>query len=232
MYYLWNEGSMCRDEKGEIHRVEPRDGNYGDRERAEGKEHCCCPDYTRFEAEEFLREFEVDRCGRYYAATSAMSGFEAFWAALKHAFDFTDSQAIPLSLFEHVPRQVLEEAKERFGIGVRMHEKTASLGAPNPIQALLAHSLVRPNDSLSAYEEGGHISILPDFLSDISPDRSIGGRLEQAIQQEAPAAEIARLAERMKALEEQLKAAEGRIEKINAQRAPRPAKDEPKKKET
>jgi hypothetical protein len=136
----------------------------------------CCPEYPEFKPEEMLREFEYTQCGRYFAATSLVRAFQSTGGALHKAFDFTNSAAIARKLFEDAAPRIfgeLSEQKKVLGINVEVSaESAASLAPLNVLQALLADSLIRPDDSLLGYRSEGKFSrVLPDYFTTISPDR-------------------------------------------------------------
>lgn len=136
----------------------------------------CCPEYPEFKPEAMLREFEYSECGRYFAATSLLRAFQSTGTALHKAFDFTDSAAIARRLFEEAAPAIFGEMSEKnqvLGINVAVSSESAGSLAPlNALQALLADSLLRPDDSLLAYRSEGKFSrVLPDYFTTISPER-------------------------------------------------------------
>lgn len=144
----------------------------------------CCPEYHKFEPLTFLKECRVNPCGRYDAATSIFDAFKAVARSLHHAFEFPDSMAISPKTLAKVPPDELKAVAERFGISASVVERKASeLSIPTPTQAFQSHALLRRQDSVVAYaSEGATHRVVPDFISDLSPDRSVGRDIEQALQ--------------------------------------------------
>jgi hypothetical protein len=156
----------------------------------EGEEEArCCPAYTKFEPVEFLREFEVSQCGRRFAAESAIESFREVSRSLHGSFDFTDSMAYAPKLFSEFLRgsKPTAEARENtFGIRASLSKRTAAeLSSLNPLQALMSKALLRPGDSVQGYDSSAGIRVLPDFLAELSPDRSVGEQIETKFNEQA-----------------------------------------------
>ncbi len=145
----------------------------------------CCPDYPKFEPIPFLREFELDECGRYRAAKSAADSFKAALRSAHAAYDFTDSAAVSPEIFARVAPNQLREVAGRFGLtATTLERKESALNTATLHQALQSHALLRPNDSMVAYtSEGKTHRVLPDYVAELSPDRSVGREIEAAIHQ-------------------------------------------------
>jgi len=145
----------------------------------------CCPDYRKFEPGAFLREFELTECGRYHAARSTIDALKAAYRSMSSSHDFTDSGAVASEIFARVKPEELQGVAERFGIRASTLEKHVStLNVPTVNQALQSSALLRPNDSIVAYTSGGETQrVLPDFLAELSPDRSLGDAIEKERQQ-------------------------------------------------
>lgn len=144
----------------------------------------CCPDYRKFEPIFFLREFEINECGRYHAARSTIDSLKAGVRAMYSSHEFTDSAAVSAEIFAHVAPEKLSEVAKQFGLTASIVErKMAELNAPNLQQALQSYALLRPNDSVVAYTSGGEIhKVLHDFVTELSPDRSVGHEIEIGLQ--------------------------------------------------
>jgi hypothetical protein len=145
----------------------------------------CCPQYPRFEPVEFLKEFSVSECGRRYAAESAIESFRDVAQSLHRSFDFTDSGAFAPRLFAELLDRTEEEriaGLHTMGVSASLSKvKAAELGASNPMQALAERSLLRRGDSVLGYRSAQGVRVLPDFVKQISPDRSLGGDLESLL---------------------------------------------------
>jgi hypothetical protein len=150
----------------------------------------CCPDYRNFDPIYFLTEFGVDQCARREAATSSVHAFREAAQSLHHSFDFTDSMAISSAVFANAPandreKEALTKLENLFGISIASGNlSTTPLNALTPMQALQSNALLRRNDAAVAYKaEGEKSRVLPDFLDGISPDRSVGGRIEKVVKE-------------------------------------------------
>lgn len=148
----------------------------------------CCPDYGNCDPTTFLNEFELSECGRYYAAKSVIDAFKAVSRSLHRSFDFTDCAAISPITLERAPLDSVKKHGKKLGINVSVAEGVTanSLSFGSPIQDLLAKVLLRPDDSLVAYKtaEGTTIGrVLPDYVAEISPDRTVGEKIKQATKQ-------------------------------------------------
>ncbi len=144
---------------------------------AEEKPHRCCPDYPRFLPREFLREFQTEKRGRFYAATSPLRALAAVRESLQCLFDFTDSSAVSSLVFEKLQ-------KEDLGVRVEVtNRQAADLSVPTPMQALMENALLRPKDSVTIYKarEGEPAKVVPDFVAGISPDRFVGRNIEELL---------------------------------------------------
>jgi hypothetical protein len=140
----------------------------------------CCPDYRKFEPAAFLREFELDECGRYRAAKSTIDSLKAGIRAMHSSHEFTDSMAVSPEIFARVAPKTLAEVAGRFGLSACVVEKKmAELNTPTFHQALQSHALLRHRDSIVAYTSGGETQkVAHDFLAELSPDRSVGREIE------------------------------------------------------
>jgi hypothetical protein len=181
LYYLLNE-------RGALSRKDDCD---------EDEEAGCCPSYPRFRPEEFLEEFGHDRCGRYLAATSSFRGLEEFLYSLQRAFAFTESGAYSPAMFEKVLRNSRKDHEELLDVKVSILAKTPELSVLDPGQTFLANSLLRKGDKVVAYRDAEKVvsRVLPDYLAELSPDRSVGERIEAALKL------VEELNHRVKALE-------------------------------
>lgn len=155
-------------------------GDFSSRDGCDEKKVPCCPDYRKFEAIPFLREFEVNECGRYHAAKSTIDSLKAGVRAMYSSHEFTDSSAISPEIFARVAPHTLPDLAKRFGLTASTVErKVADLNAPTLQQALQSHALLRRNDSIVAYtSEGQTHKVVRDFVAELSPDRSIGREIE------------------------------------------------------
>jgi hypothetical protein len=167
----------------------------------------CCPDYPNFDPLCFLAELELDQCGRYQAATALPRSLAAVAEAFHAAYDFTDSCAVSSSIFERVPRERLADAAGLFGLTASTEQmQTSELNKLTPLQALMSHALLRPNDALVAYHGGAESgSILTDFFAQVIPNRSFAKAIEKAPQQaEHTAQQIAHLQNEIQILKQTL----------------------------
>jgi hypothetical protein len=184
--YLWAPANLLQ-----VLTYEVMSGRQSEERGCREDEHgaTCCPSYPKFEPTEFLREFEVNQCGRRYAAESAIEAFRAVSTSLHHSFDFTDSMAYAPKLFADLlqrPRAAGEPPNNAFGVRASLAKTTAAeLSALNPLQALMSRALLRPGDSVQGYPASDEIRVLPDFLGEISPDRSVGTQLETLFSEQA-----------------------------------------------
>lgn len=153
-----------------------------DDDKKERKPHCC-PEYRKFEPCAFLREFEINECGRYHAAKSTIDSLKAAMRAMYSSHEFTDSAAVSPEIFARVTPDKLPAIAERFGMTASIVERRLSeLNNPTPYQALQSYALLRPNDSILAYTTEGQMHrVLPDFVAELSPDRSVGRGIEMDI---------------------------------------------------
>jgi hypothetical protein len=158
-------------------------GGFASDEKRDDEKVCCCPEYRKFEPIPFLREFEINECGRYHAAKSTIDSFKAGIRALSSSHDFTDSAAISPEIFTRVSPEELSEAAEQLGLKASIVErKVAELSAPTFHQALQSAALLKPRDSIVAYaHEGRTHKVSHDFLAEVSPDRSVGGGIESQL---------------------------------------------------
>ena len=175
----------------------------GERERAH-----CCPDYSRFEPVEFLREFSVSECGRRYAAESAIEALRDAAKSVHHSFDFTDSAAFSPRLFAELldrPAEERDAALRALGVSASLSKTAAAaLSSPNPLQALMSRALVRLGDSVVGYRSQEGVRTMPDFVGEISPDRSVGAELESRLQSQAR--EVVELRAQIEALKKKIDA--------------------------
>jgi hypothetical protein len=155
-----------------------------------GEHHAhCCPTYDRFDPQRFLQEFSVSECGRRFAAESLVESLRAVTRSLHRSFDFTDDMALAPKLFAELldkSKREVEEGVKALGVEVSLAKTPAShLSTLNPLQALLSHALLRPGDSAVGYRGEEGVRVLPDFVTNLSPDRSAGGALETKLQDHA-----------------------------------------------
>jgi hypothetical protein len=169
-------GRLAEDCDGEERRGREAEG----RRDVDDRLDLCCPVYPRFNPTRFLRELEVNECGRRFAAESAIEGLQEFARSLHHSFDFTDSMAYAPKLFAQLLEKSKGEAQmDSLGVRTRLSNTAASeLSALNPWQALLSKALLRPGDVAQGFKSPDGVRMLPDFLAEISPDRSVGERIE------------------------------------------------------
>ena len=183
----------------------------GERERAH-----CCPDYSRFEPVEFLKEFSVNECGRQFAAEFAIEALRDAIKSMHHSFDFTDSGAFSPRLFAELldrPAEERDAALRALGVSASLSKTAAAaLSTPNPLQALMSRALVRPGDSVVGYRSQEGVRTMPDFVGEISPDRSVGAELELRFQSQAR--EVVELRAQVEALKQ-------KIDSMDGPRAPR-----------
>lgn len=174
--YLWAPANLLQVLIYSIMTGEHGREDCGERDR---KVHCC-PDYHKFEPVPFLREFEVNECGRYYAAKSTIDSLKAGMRAMHAAHEFTDSAAFSPELFAGLPPEHLGRVAEKLGLTASVVErKVSQLNTPTLQQALQSYALLRRNDSIVAYTSGGETHrVLPDFVAELSPDRSVGRKME------------------------------------------------------
>jgi hypothetical protein len=146
----------------------------------------CCPDYKGFNAGEFLKEFGVNECGRYFAAKSAIDAFRAVTRSIHRSFDYTESAAVSHILFNQSTPDAAQKNATTLGLNLSVSDRTSNdLDMADPIQSFLAARLLRRGDSLVAYKspEGKAIGrVFPDFVAKISPDPSVGGSIEAVIE--------------------------------------------------
>jgi hypothetical protein len=189
--YLWAPANL---QQVLIHSILTGEHHCYDEDCEDERAHCC-PDYHKFEPVSFLRECMVSECGRYNAATSALDAFKAVARSLHHCFEFSDSMAISPKTLAEVPPDQLKKIKEWFGISASVANRKASdLSFPTPMQALQSHALLRRGDSIVAYpSEGATNRVLPDFVNDLSPDRTVGMEIEKALRHAKEQAEEATL---------------------------------------
>lgn len=179
----------------------------------------CCPDYPAFKPEDLLREFEFNPCGRLDAATSIIEAFEAVAKALHRSFDFTDTTAISQKLFGKLSEGRLKRAEKELDIQTSVSDELVSqLSYLSPVQALAAHTLIRPKDAVVAYktskDEIG--AALPNFVVNaISPDRTAGARLGKIAQPAKP--ESRDSAEQAKGMAEEIASLKGRLANLEEQ---------------
>jgi hypothetical protein len=183
---------------------------------AERERHHCCPDYSRFEPVEFLKEFSVSECGRRYAAESVIEALRDVAKSVHRSFDFTDSAAFSPRLFAELLDRSAEEreaALRALGVSASL-SKTASaaLSLPNPLQALMSRALVRAGDSVVGYQSAEGVRTMPDFVGEISPDRSVGAGLESRFQSQA---------QEIVDLRAQIEALKNKIDAMDDPKAPR-----------
>jgi hypothetical protein len=185
----------------------------------------CCPDYRNFDPVSFLNELHLDQCGRAKAAMAFPQALSALRQALHQSFDCTDSMAFSPNIIEHLSADRLKAAGESLGISISSEELHATaLSNLTPLQAFQAHALLRPNDSLVAYQSGGETrKILTDFIAEIGPDRAVGRAIESMVKSsEHTAQELVRLREDIEVLKLRLASDEKRKKKNNPA-----AEDEP-----
>jgi len=152
-------------------------GSHMCRENHDHHDDCkCCPSYDRFLPDEFIREFEYRKDGRFLAATSSLRAFEAIVASLRRSFDFTDTKRVSPILFEKV------KAGQHLDINVEVTDRPAStLSEPNFLEALVGNTLLQPRDSVALYRgyEEERSTVVPNAVKEISRDRSIGAKIEK-----------------------------------------------------
>ncbi len=177
----------------------------------EDKKVPCCPDY-KFDAALSLAEFDVTPCGRYEAATSVIEACRVVSRSLHESFEFTDSTKFS----PKVLARLLEKPEDRWreflgvaGIGASLNPEVAAQGLkpPNTLQAFLANTLLRSGDSVVGYrsQEGETTTILPNFVNDISPDRSVGKAIETVLEQsDKQARQMAELKAEIESLKKKL----------------------------
>ena len=192
--YLWAPANLLQ-----VLIYDSMTGRHTSREDCEGHRVPCCPDYRQFEPTVFLKEFEINKCGRRFAATSLIESLRTFRDALHHSFDFTDSMAIAAALFASGDEDELRKAERYFGISASVERNATALNPLTLPQALQSHALLRRDDSLLAYEsEGGRRQVQRDFLREITPDRSVGAKIEAALLQ------ITKLTDQVRQLEDRI----------------------------
>lgn len=181
MYEVMSAKPSC--DRGDKEIREDEDGNNERNEERNSTRACCCPDYPRFEPTEFLREFELDPCGRRYAAEAAVESFREVAKWLHQSFDFTDSMAYAPRLFARLLEQ--EQKDGEFGedfLGVRASMSATHAAKLGPLtfgQSMMAKALVKPGAAVQGYRSQEGIRVLPDYLAALSPDRSVGDKLER-----------------------------------------------------
>jgi hypothetical protein len=182
--YLWAPANLIQ-----VLIYEIMTGGLTSGEGCEDRKVPCCPDYRNFDALYFLMEFRVSQCARGDAATSSIHAFREVSQSLHRSFDFTDSMAIPSSLFSKVrpdDQKMVEDwraVEKLFGISSSVEEMQAvALSALTPSQSLQAHALLRRNDSVVAYRsEGETEKVLTDLVAEISPNRTLGRAIETIV---------------------------------------------------
>lgn len=168
LYYLLNERGAG--------------GRKGDCDE-DDKEAGCCATYPRFLPEEFLEEFEHDRCGRYLAATSSFRALEGFFHSMQRAFALADSGAHSPAMFEKVLRNSERDHEELLGVKISIQRETPELSLLDPMQTIKANQLLRKGDLAVAYRDAEKLvsRVLPDYVAEVSPDRKVGERIEAAL---------------------------------------------------
>jgi hypothetical protein len=210
--YLWAPANLLQVLMYEVmtgsHRCKP--------EELEGREEeetevwaCCCPQYPKFNAAEFLREFEIDPRGRRFAAEAAVNSFREVTASLHRSFDFTDSSAYAPRLFAQMMDPAQKEGiagKEPLGIHASLTSTPAAkLGSLNFAQAMMAKSLVKPGDAVRGYRSRNGVRVLPDYMTALSPDRSVGAGVERHFDRHTE--QISELRAEIEALKKQIQGA-------------------------
>jgi len=179
----------------------------------------CCPPYDRFEPVQFLREFSISECGRRYAAEAALESFREIGKSLHNSFDFTDSGAFAPRLFAELldrSKQEKEAGLKDLGVSASIaNTPAAALKGLNPMQALMSKMLLRRGDTVVGYKSEEGVRVLPDFLGEISPDRSMGAAVEAGAQ--GAAHEVAQLREQLEALRK-------KVEELEEAQKPAPKK--------
>lgn len=183
------------------------------REGCEDKKVPCCPDY-KFDACASLKAFEKNPCDRYEAATSVIDACRAVSQSLHECFEFSDSLKFSPKLFERLlERSKVGEPQEFFGVSATMKDLAAqSLKPANTLQAFLANTLVQSGDAVVGYrsQEGEMARVLPDFVAEISPDRTVGKAIEAMLQtSERQAQQMAELKAEIENLREKLDNVDG-----------------------
>ncbi|WP_353064440.1 hypothetical protein RBB77_01590 [Tunturibacter psychrotolerans] len=145
---------------------------------ADEKDHCC-RDYSKFLPEQFLDQFELDRCGQLRAAQSAIHAVEAVRESLHRSFDFTDTSLFSSSVLRHA---TIKSAKENLGVSVS-RKPASDLESLSPLQALEASMLFRRGGSAVTYMHSDEKvdRVLPDYLAQLSPDLKVGEALDQLL---------------------------------------------------
>jgi hypothetical protein len=141
------------------------------------RENTCCDDFVDFDHRAFLAEFEANPAGRYLSATSPMRAMRAMHKSIGDSFAFTESTAFAADLLAKTDLKDISRYAEVLGLNLTRGGATSELAPFNPLQAFLAQSLMRANDTLRVYPgtQDTLRAITPDFAKEVTPERRGSG---------------------------------------------------------
>lgn len=186
----------------------------GPEKEGENRKVPCCPDYDKFNPVFFLTEFGASQSGRFEAAASLIRALCGLPGSLHHAFDFTDSMALPAAVLATAREEERKAVESLFGI-VNFEEKFPAEGfnALSPTQWVQSHALLRRYDSVLTYksEDGAEKEVRPSLVEQLDPNRNFGKSLQKlSASTKHPSQEILDLRKEV----EDLKASHAELKKL------------------